>query len=1054
MAPIVYYGAVVNPVDLRTAQTLSRCLLAVAETGLIDWIEDDVQDSMVQQVMAKHGYIDIEVVPLRLGEFLVPGFIDTHTHAPQVPNMGRVSKPPRRTERFLTHVSGQQYELLDWLEKITFPMESKFGDPEFARRTYSSVVRRIIDSGTTTCCYFGTIHLEGTKVLANIVHSLGQRAFVGKCNMDSNSPDHYIEPTVEASISATKSLVAHIERLPTFGTERLVHPILTPRFAITCSSPLLKELGKLASADSSLRIQTHVSENPSEVTFTRSLFPQNASYTDIYASHGLLRSNTILAHAIHLTEDEISLVESSGAGISHCPTSNFHLKSGVAPIGRYLDHGIKVGLGTDVSGGYSPSIINAIQNASIASKVIAMEHRDEEQHSGSLKGFQNKQLSMETLLYLATLGGAAVCDLDKSIGSFTPGKSFDALLVSVTVSHSRVGCFDTRESFVMASDDEFSDLTDLDELEDEYNEPAKKSAKRKGKSKATEGDYRIRHSLKTPRATTYSTESLFKQIDNGDIDLDPDYQREVVWSETKQIKIIDSIFRNYYVPPVIFAVSAIEDGTETRTCIDGKQRLTSIHRFMQGLIPHRDSHTNEKYWYTDNPENQTRSKKMLPEKYKRLFDNKAVVCVEYSDLKEEDEREIFTRVQLGVALTPAEKLKVVSTPRANFVREIQEAYLNNDESPLSGGQLAWNRSRGSDFRCLAQMLQSIDGNFKQSSFSTLEKWISEPTPLEKSFTTAIENTFAVYEAVSVQEDVLQKIAPIEFIAVGLLLYKFRGSLTVSGLAKAIKSMRQELRKITNDIRNNSRLQKAILTFIEKYKVPPLSLGESCAGDAVKQTRSKPGASKTAAKKLAGTKRKADDNEEDSDDDYVPAQKAKATKPKPTPSPRKRPNVTTTTAAPILPSAVPPPSPPATASPPADDDIFRMAKERIDAARAAAKQPTAPHPTSLGLSPIVPPRIPSQHGAEGLAAALEANLMNNAASNWNPNGTYVKTELGAPPLSSGSNGSYSRQDPNAWYPKPGYGTHDRERNLSRDRRDDYDRNNGGRHSSRDYSGRRY
>ncbi|KAF7323100.1 hypothetical protein HMN09_00090200 [Mycena chlorophos] len=921
MAPIVYYGAVVNPVDHSTLRDMSACLLGVGEAGTIDWLEEHVEDSMVQEVMAKHGYVDVELVALRQEEFLVPGFIDTHTHAPQVPNMG----------------SGQQYELLDWLEKITFPMESKFRDPEFAKRTYPSVVRRIIDSGTTTCCYFGTIHLEGTKTLADIVHAYGQRAFVGKCNMDSNCPDHYKEPTVETSIAATKDLISHISRLP----DSLVYPILTPRFAISCSAPLLKGLGDVAAADPSLAIQTHISENPSEVAFTRSLFPQHTSYAHTYAESGLLRSNTILAHAVHLTEDEIELIHQSGAGISHCPTSNFHLKSGVAPIGRYLDRGIKVGLGTDVSGGYSPSMLSAIQNASIASKVIEMNFREKSSGPPSPTQFTDKQLSMETLLYLATLGGAAVCNLEKIVGSFAVGKSFDALLVNVgnearnpgiwgsagsalgsvrghleqflwggddpqitlvCRDKSRVALISLKLSCLLqstcpavapmsAEDDALSDLTDLDELSEEYEDSSKK---KKGKGRGKSGEYLIRHSLKTPRATTYSTESLFKQIDNGDIDLEPEYQRDVVWPESKQIKIIDSIFRNYYVPPVIFALNINDDGTETRTCIDGKQRLTSIHRFMQGLIPHRDPDTNDKYWYTDNPLNRTaKTKTMLPDKYRRLWDTKAVVCVEYSDLKEADEREIFTRVQLGVALTPAEKLKVIATPRANFVRKLQELYLNNDESALSGGSLNWNRSRGSDFRCLAQMLQWIESSAKTSSFINIEKWLSDSVAVGPQFTSAVENTFAIYEALASQEDwVLKKIAPIEFIAIGLILYEFRDRMSVAGLAKCVDSMRKDLRKITSDIRNNSRMQKAVMTFMEKFKVPALTRGEVCAEDAIKTSGLK-------VKKTAGVKRKApvDDEEEDSEEEYVPAKKAKAAKTAPTtktttkakaaPSPKKR-----------------------------------------------------------------------------------------------------------------------------------------------------------------------
>ncbi|KAJ7271938.1 hypothetical protein B0H12DRAFT_1044019 [Mycena haematopus] len=414
MSSIVYYGSVINPVSLASLQALPRCLLAVASTGNIDWIVEDVEDSMVQETMAAHGYIDIDVVCLREGEFIMPGFCDTHTHAPQVPNMG----------------SGQQYELLDWLENITFPMESRFSNPDFARRTYPSVVRRIIDSGTTTCCYFGTIHLEATKILAEIVNDYGQRAFVGKCNMDQNSPAHYIEPSAFESVSATKDLISHIKRLPSHrhSAEPLVQPILTPRFAITCTSTLLKALGEVAASDPNLRIQTHVSENPHEVAFTMSLFPECASYSGVYDTTGLLRANTILAHGVHLSDEEIALIAERKAGISHCPTSNFNLNSGVAPIGVYLDRGIKVGLGTDVSGGYSPSILNAIQNASIASKVIAMQHRGEPASPGA---FSNRQLSVASLLYLATLGGAEVCNLENSVGSFSAGKSFDALLVTV-----------------------------------------------------------------------------------------------------------------------------------------------------------------------------------------------------------------------------------------------------------------------------------------------------------------------------------------------------------------------------------------------------------------------------------------------------------------------------------------------------------------------------------------------------------------------------------------------------------------------------------------------
>ncbi|KAI9509346.1 guanine deaminase [Russula earlei] len=405
----IFYGPIVNPKSLSSFQTLPRCLVAVGPSGEIDWIEEDVPKRALQDILAQHRSLDVPLLTLKHGEFLLPGFVDTHTHAPQVPNIG----------------SGQQYELLDWLHEVTFPMEARFGDVDFARRAYSLIVKRIIDSGTTTCCYYGTLHLEATTILAEIVNGYGQRAFVGKCNMDRNSPEHYVEPSVSESIDATLCLISRIRSLP---QPRLVEPVLTPRFAISCTSDLMYQLGDIARADPSLRIQTHMSENLGEVRKTLDLFPTASSYADVYDKHGLLGQRTILAHAIHLEQDEVVLVKERGAGVSHCPASNFNLRSGVCPVGKLLDHGIKVGLGSDVSGGFSPSILTAIQQASIASKVLAMQAPIAS--SGPTR-YAGHHLPLATLLHLATLGGAQVCGLENRIGSFAPGKAFDALLVSV-----------------------------------------------------------------------------------------------------------------------------------------------------------------------------------------------------------------------------------------------------------------------------------------------------------------------------------------------------------------------------------------------------------------------------------------------------------------------------------------------------------------------------------------------------------------------------------------------------------------------------------------------
>lgn len=158
--------------------------------------------------------------------------------------------------------------------------------------------------------------------------------------MDRNSSETYQEPSAEKSLSDTRALVEYIKSLS--PSPPLVHPILTPRFAISCSSPLLAGLGEIAAKDPELAIQTHISENAAEIAFTRELFPECPHYAGVYDKFGLLRRKTILAHGVHLGEDELELIRAKGAGISHCPTSNFNIRSGMANVGAMLDKGIKV----------------------------------------------------------------------------------------------------------------------------------------------------------------------------------------------------------------------------------------------------------------------------------------------------------------------------------------------------------------------------------------------------------------------------------------------------------------------------------------------------------------------------------------------------------------------------------------------------------------------------------------------------------------------------------------------------------------------------------------
>lgn len=339
-------------------------------------------------------------------EFMIPGLIDTHIHAPQYCFTG----------------TGYDLSLLHWLETYTFPKEAMFNDLNFAKDCYSKVVGKtlsngtiFLNSGTTTASYYATTHTESSLLLAQICNKLGQRAFIGKVNMDRNSPKYYCE-TTEESISET---LRFIERMKSVNYE-LIYPIITPRFAPSCSPELMQELVNIAKS-SNLPIQSHMSETREEIEWVKQLFPGLNDYASVYDSFGILNQNSIMAHCIHMSDSEIKLLMDRNVGISHCPNSNFSLQSGVLNIQKLIGLGFhKIGLGTDCAGGYSPSILDSMRQALIASKVVYLQH-------GSLK-----PINFSQVFHLATLGGAQCLGLDSKIGNFSIGKQFDAIRIDLS----------------------------------------------------------------------------------------------------------------------------------------------------------------------------------------------------------------------------------------------------------------------------------------------------------------------------------------------------------------------------------------------------------------------------------------------------------------------------------------------------------------------------------------------------------------------------------------------------------------------------------------------
>ncbi|KAK5996018.1 putative guanine deaminase [Cladobotryum mycophilum] len=325
------------------------------------------------------------------GQFLIPGFVDTHNHAPQWPQRG----------------AGQGMQILDWLDEITFPNEARFRDAAYAKRTYGRLVSGMLRQGITTASYYSSLHGEGTRVLADTCLKRGQRALIGKCNMDRNSPDYYRDASAEESMQVTRDCISHIRTLDPSG--QLIRP----------------SLGALATQDPSLAIQTHFNEAQQEIDATLSLFPGFTNEADLYHSLGLLTPRSILAHCTIMTPYETQKLASLDCGVAHCPTANMTVGGGfmASPIRSFLSHGIKVGLGTDSGGGYSSSMLDSMRHSLIASYARDAVFPKATEDAAAL--------SLEEVFYLATVGGARVVGFGDEIGNFEVGKEFDAMVVDL-----------------------------------------------------------------------------------------------------------------------------------------------------------------------------------------------------------------------------------------------------------------------------------------------------------------------------------------------------------------------------------------------------------------------------------------------------------------------------------------------------------------------------------------------------------------------------------------------------------------------------------------------
>ena len=358
-------------------------------------------------------------------KLLIPAMNDMHVHAPQVHNQG----------------VAMDLELLPWLQNYTFPEESKYADVEYAERMYRRFMHTQWLFGTMRSVVFATIHTESTRKLMHLYQEAGMGALVGKVAMNRNSPDTLSED-VDAYVEGQESLIAEANSsLFTLHSSLppLVRPIITPRFVPSCTPELLKACGELAKKHQ-LPVQSHLSENTSEIAWVAELEPESENYGDAYNRYGLFgQTPTIMAHCVWTHGKEMELMKKNGVMVAHCPTSNFNIASGMAPIRTFLDEGLPIGLGSDISGGHDLNMFRILVYAIQVSKMhYQMDHN---------KPF----LTLPEIFWIATKSAGSFFG---KVGSFEPGYEFDALVIDDSVLYpSEYSLLHRLERFIYVGDD-------------------------------------------------------------------------------------------------------------------------------------------------------------------------------------------------------------------------------------------------------------------------------------------------------------------------------------------------------------------------------------------------------------------------------------------------------------------------------------------------------------------------------------------------------------------------------------------------------------------------
>jgi len=417
----LFQGTAFSSQSSKEIQILKDYLFAINTEGMIEKVvapEDAEYQPLLEAYQGKSNFHR-----LAEGQYLLPGFIDLHVHAPQWAQSGTALDIP----------------LYDWLNTYTFPLESKFADLDFAGRVYDDLVSTLLANGTTTVLYFATVHKEASLLLAELCAKKGQRGLVGKVVMDdpAQNPEYYRDADTNSALVDTEEFILAVRELAK-TVKQGVYPVVTPRFIPSCTNEALEGLGKLA-AKYDAYVQSHCSESDWAHGYVRDRFDKNDAFA--LRDFGLLREKSVMAHCNFLDEPDADLFAETGTAIAHCPVSNAYFANSVIPVAHFHAKGIDIGLGTDISGGFSPSLFDNVRQAVISSRML------EDGVNPSLpaheRGVPESRITIDEAFYLATAGGGE--SLSLPIGRIEQNYAWDVQIIDTKLPSAKLPIFDENE---------------------------------------------------------------------------------------------------------------------------------------------------------------------------------------------------------------------------------------------------------------------------------------------------------------------------------------------------------------------------------------------------------------------------------------------------------------------------------------------------------------------------------------------------------------------------------------------------------------------------------